>query len=103
MNRGSSSPVISPPATIIDIYLALDHEESIPSRHCISRLKATKETAASAPIAAQADRRAAIAEAYAATMAAKLELIRNINALSNRERIQVPATKPATGDPCAPN
>ena len=98
LNRGSSSPFISPPAKNRNRYplASKDHEERIPSRYCISRLKATKETAASAPIAAQADRRAAIAGAYAITMTAKLELIRNINALLNRERIKVPAAEPAT-------
>ena len=96
LNRGSSSPFISPPAKNRYLLGSNDHEENIPSRYCISRLKATKETAASAPIAAQADRRAAIAGAYAITMTAKLELIRNINALLNRERIKVPAAEPAT-------
>ena len=108
-NSGSSSPFISPPAKNRNRNPlgSKDHEErspSIPSRYfVISGLKATKATAASASIAeAQADRRAAIAEAYAVTMAAKLELIRNINALLNRDRIQVPAGEPATPSRSSP-
>ena len=96
--NSSSSPSISPPEKNRNQYPlgSKDHEDSIPSRY-LSRLKATKETAASASIAeAQADKRAAIAEAYSVKMAAKLERIRNRNALLNRGRIQAPAAEPAT-------